>query len=258
MNNIAIAVKYDNDRPLVSGRELHEALGIKTQYSKWFDRMCEYGFAENTDYILVSQKCLTNNPRNPYTEVTDHQMTIDMAKELCMIQRTEIGKRCRVYFLNIEKQWNTPEAVMARALQIANQRLELATHHNTSLIATAAEQAQQIEEMKPKARYYDIVLNSAGVMPISTIAKDYGKSAIWLNKWLHEHGVQFKQGDMWLLYQKYADRGYVQSKTYTVDNCNGNTIAKPRTCWTQKGRLFIYDLLKSEGILPLIEQDTTD
>lgn len=94
MNNIAIAVKYDNDRPLVSGRELHEALGIKTQYSKWFDRMCEYGFAENTDYILVSQKCLTNNPRNPYTEVTDHQMTIDMAKELCMIQRTEIGKRC--------------------------------------------------------------------------------------------------------------------------------------------------------------------
>lgn len=175
-----------------------------------------------------------------------------------MIQRTEIGKRCRVYFLNIEKQWNTPEAVMARALQIANQRLELATHHNTSLIATAAEQAQQIEEMKPKARYYDIVLNSAGVMPISTIAKDYGKSAIWLNKWLHEHGVQFKQGDMWLLYQKYADRGYVQSKTYTVDNGNGNTIAKPRTCWTQKGRLFIYDLLKSEGILPLIEQDTTD
>lgn len=258
MNNIAIAVKYDNDRPLVSGRELHEALGIKTQYSKWFDRMCEYGFAENTDYILVSQKCLTNNPRNPYTEVTDHQMTIDMAKELCMIQRTEIGKRCRVYFLNIEKQWNTPEAVMARALQIANQRLELATHHNTSLIATAAEQAQQIEEMKPKARYYDIVLNSAGVMPISTIAKDYGKSAIWLNKWLHEHSVQFKQGDMWLLYQKYADRGYVQSKTYTVDNGNGNTIAKPRTCWTQKGRLFIYDLLKSEGILPLIEQDTTD
>lgn len=258
MNNIAIAVKYDNDRPLVSGRELHEALGIKTQCSKWFDRMCEYGFAENTDYILVSQKCLTNNPRNPYTEVTDHQMTIDMAKELCMIQRTEIGKRCRVYFLNIEKQWNTPEAVMARALQIANQRLELATHHNTSLIATAAEQAQQIEEMKPKARYYDIVLNSAGVMPISTIAKDYGKSAIWLNKWLHEHGVQFKQGDMWLLYQKYADRGYVQSKTYTVDNGNGNTIAKPRTCWTQKGRLFIYDLLKSEGILPLIEQDTTD
>lgn len=255
MNNIAIAVKYDNDRPLVSGRELHEALGIKTQYSKWFDRMCEYGFAENTDYILVSQKCLTNNPRNPYTEVTDHQMTIDMAKELCMIQRTEIGKRCRVYFLNIEKQWNTPEAVMARALQIANQRLELATHHNTSLIATAAEQAQQIEEMKPKALYYDIVLNSAGVMPISTIAKDYGKSAIWLNKWLHEHGVQFKQGDMWLLYQKYADRGYVQSKTYTVDNGNGNTIAKPRTCWTQKGRLFIYELLKENGILPLIECD---
>lgn len=255
MNNIAIAVKYNNDRPLVSGRELHEALGIKTQYSKWFDRMCEYGFAENTDYILVSQKCLTNNPRNPYTEVTDHQMTIDMAKELCMIQRTEIGKRCRVYFLNIEKQWNTPEAVMARALQIANQRLELATHHNTSLIATAAEQAQQIEEMKPKARYYDIVLNSAGVMPISTIAKDYGKSAIWLNKWLHEQGIQYKQGKVWLLYQKYADMGYVKSKTYTVSDENGNPNAKLHTCWTMKGRLFIYEILKEHGILPLMEQN---
>lgn len=144
---------------------------------------------------------------------------------------------------------------MARALQIADQKLELAKQQNGSLIETTAVQAKQIEEMKPKANYYDVVLNSAGLMPISTIAKDYGKSAVWLNKWLHEHGIQYKMGTVWLLYQKYADRGYVQSKTFTVLDSNGDSIAKPSTQWTQRGRLFIYEQLKKEGILPLIEQD---
>lgn len=90
-----------------------------------------------------------------------------------MIQRTEIGKRCREYFLNLEKQWNSPDAVMARALQIADQKLELAKQQNGSLIETTAVQAKQIEEMKPKATYCDMVLRSAGLMPITTIAKDY-------------------------------------------------------------------------------------
>lgn len=256
MNEVMIAVKYDNDRPLVSGRELHEALGIKTQYSKWFDRMCEYGFAENTDYILVSQKCLTNNPRNPYTEVTDHQMTIDMAKELCMIQRSEIGKKCREYFLEIERRWNSPETTMARALQFSNQQLELIKGENTQLLEINTAQAERIKGMQPKVTYYDVVLNAEGLMPITTIAKDYGKSGRWLNGWLHEQGVQYKQGEVWLLYQKYADKGYVKSKTYTVNDENGNSLAKLHTCWTSKGRLFIYELLKEHGILPLIESDS--
>ena len=252
MNEITIAVKFDNDKPTVSGRELHEALMIETPYQKWFPRMCAYGFVENKDYwTFLSNRSdgLAGKPR------TDHQLTIDMAKELCMIQRTEIGKRCREYFLNLERQWNSPDAVMARALQIADQKLELAKQQNGSLIETTAVQAKQIEEMKPKANYYDVVLNSAGLMPISTIAKDYGRSAVWLNKWLHEHGIQYKMGTVWLLYQKYADRGYVQSKTFTVLDSNGDSIAKPNTQWTQRGRLFIYEQLKKEGILPLIEQD---
>ena len=250
MNEITIAVKFDNDNPTVSGRELHAALMVDTRYNDWFKRMCEYGFIEGKDFYSFLSK--TSDGGRPSK---DHQLTIDMAKELCMIQRTEIGKRCREYFLNLERQWNSPDAVMARALQIADQKLELAKQQNGSLIETTAVQAKQIEEMKPKANYYDVVLNSAGLMPISTIAKDYGRSAVWLNKWLHEHGIQYKMGTVWLLYQKYADRGYVQSKTFTVLDSNGDSIAKPSTQWTQRGRLFIYEQLKKEGILPLIEQD---
>ncbi len=107
------------------GRDLHKALEVKTKYADWFSRMCEYGFTENTDFILVSQKRETNNPKNPYTIITDHQLTIDMAKEICMIQRSDIGRKCRQYFIEVEKQWNTPEAIMARALKIANNKIGL-------------------------------------------------------------------------------------------------------------------------------------
>ena len=253
MNEITIAVKYDNDNPTVSGRELHAALEVQTPYRMWFPRMCEYGFTENVDYSVTN--IFVHHSKGGSQGYIDHQLTIDMAKELCMIQRTEIGKRCREYFINLEKQWNSPDAVMARALQIADQKLELAKQQNGSLIETTAVQAKQIEEMKPKATYCDMVLRSAGLMPITTIAKDYGKSAKWLNKWLHEHGIQYKLGKVWLLYQKYADRGYVKSKTFTVLDENGDSIAKPNTQWTQRGRMFIYEQLKKEGILPLIEQD---
>ena len=111
---------------------------------------------------------------------------------------------------------------------------------------------QQILEMQPKIRYYDIILQSASTMPVSQIAKDYGMSAKEFNKTLHELGVQYKQGNIWLLYQKYAQFGYTQSKTFAV---NDKYDTKLHTYWTQKGRLFLYDLLKNNGILPLIERE---
>lgn len=255
MNEITIAVQYDNDKPTVSGRELYQALLVKTPYTMWFSRMCEYGFTENIDYFTDHKNVIRDDGREMPQKQTDHYLTIDMAKELCMIQRTEIGKRCREYFLNLERQWNSPDAVMARALQLADRKISHITEQNDRLLETTAVQAKQIEVMKPKATYYDYVLSAEGLMPISTIAKDYGKSAVWLNRWLHEHGIQYKQGDIWLLYQKYADKGYVKSKTYTVKDGNGDSLAKLHTNWTQTGRLFIYELLKAEGILPLIEQD---
>lgn len=250
MNEIAIVVSYDNEKPTVSGRELHKALEIETPYRIWFPRMCEYGFTENIDYTPYKFV----HPQN-HQEATDHQLTIDMAKELCMIQRTEIGKRCREYFLCIEQQWNSPEAVMARALQFANQRLELIMEQNSQLLEKSAVQEKLIEEMQPKVSYCDIVLNCKELVTVNSIAKDYGKSAVWLNKWLHEHGIQYKQGEVWLLYQKYADKGYVKSKTTTFIGTDGGQHAKSHTYWTQRGRIFLYELLKENGILPLIEQN---
>lgn len=121
-----------------------------------------------------------------------------------------------------------------------------------------AVQKQQIAELKPKASYYDVVLNCKDLMSISEIAKDYGKSARWLNNLLHELKIQYKQGNkIWLLYQKHANKGYTNTKTQTYNGNDGEVHTKVHTYWTQKGRLFIYDLLKSKGILPLIELDKT-
>lgn len=115
-----------------------------------------------------------------------------------------------------------------------------------------AQKNQIIQELQPKATYYDLILQSESLVAISVIAKDYGMSAKKLNNLLHELKVQFKQGKTWLLYQKYADKGYTQSKTHTIDA----ERSQMHTYWTQKGRLFIYDLLKNKkGILPKIEQE---
>ena len=119
-----------------------------------------------------------------------------------------------------------------------------------------AVQKQQLVEMKPKASYYDVVLNSPDLVSITEIAKDYGWSAQKMNEYLHVHGIQFKQGGrIWILYQKYAEMGLTSTKTHTYPGNNGTIHTKVHTYWTQKGRLFIYDLLKGKGILPMIEQE---
>lgn len=244
-----IRINYDSERPTVNGRDLHDALQIKTAYKDWFPRMCEYGFFEGTDFCSFLSESSGGRP------AVNHQLTIDMAKQLCMIQRTDIGRKFRQYFIQVEDAWNSPEAVMARALQFANQQLALLRHQNMELTDTIAVQNQQILEMKPKVSYYDVVLNCKDLISTSAIAKDYGKSAIWMNRYLHEKGVQFKQSDIWFLYQKYAQKGYTSTKTHSYPGSNGETHTKVHTYWTQKGRLFIYELMKSDGMKPLIEQE---
>lgn len=114
---------------------------------------------------------------------------------------------------------------------------------------------QQISELQPKASYYDFVLQCKGILAIGIIAKDYGKSAQWLNKLLHELGVQYNQSGVWLLYSKYADKGYTQTKTHSFIRTDGTPDTGVQTYWTQKGRLFIYELLKNNGYLPNIEKE---
>lgn len=254
MNDL-IPITYDNDRPTVSGRALHEALEVKTAYKDWFPRMCGYGFAEGTDFNPLNfEQVREEGGREVKRSVSDHQLTIDMAKELCMIQRTEKGKQCRLYFLEVEKRWNSPEAIMARALQLAERKLTDATRQNRKLAETVAVQNQQIAELQPKGTYYDLVLNCKDLISISAIAKDYGWSAKRMNNYLHEKGVQYRQGKIWLLYQKHAELGYTSTKTHSAPGNDGEIHSYVHTYWTQKGRLFIYGLLKADGILPLIEK----
>lgn len=250
--NELLNINYDSERPTVLGRDLHQALGINSNYTTWFKRMCEYGFAEGVDYEAMFQKW--NTAQGNETTRTDHQLTIDMAKQLCMIQRTEIGRKFREYFIEIEEAWNSPEAVMARALRIANKELEKVKRETEALEELNAVQSQQIAELQPKASYYDVVLNCKDALSVSVIAKDYGWSAKKMNQYLHEHGVQYKQGSTWLLYARYAEQGYTSTRTNTHLGKDGDVHTSVHTYWTQKGRLFIYDLLKENGVLPLVEQ----
>ena len=239
MDLIAVNVT-EEDKQIVSGRDLHMFLEIGTQYTKWFERMCEYGFSENVDFRAVSQKRLTAQGNE--STFIDHELTIDMAKQLCMLARNDKGKQAREYFIQIERDWNSPEKVMGRALKIANNVI------NNQKI-TIAQQNQQLQELQPKATYYDLVLQNTSLLSITQIAKDFGLSARRLNQILKDKGVQYKQSDQWFLYQKYADKGYTSSKTTALDA----ERSVMHTYWTQKGRLFIYELLKSINILPLIE-----
>ena len=245
-----IKVNYSNDqKPTVSGRELHEALKVTTPYRHWFPRMCEFGFMENRDFRTKLSESSGGRP------AMDHDLTIEMAKEICMLQRTEIGKKCREYFLELERRWNSPEAIMARALQMADRQLNLARMENARLLETNAVQAQQISEMKPKASYYDLVLRCPDALPISIIAKDFGWSARRMNEFLHEQGIQYKLQKTWLLYAEHAKRGFTKTETYPYLDTAGNPHTSILTKWTQAGRLFIYNLMKTAGHLPIMEQE---
>lgn len=137
-----VKINYQNETPTVSGRDLHEALEVKTAYNDWFPRMCEYGFEEEKDFHSFLSKSTGGRPS------TDHQLTMEMAKEICMLQRNEKGKLCRQYFIAIERQWNTPEAVMARALKMAEETI-------SRLSSTVSKLTVDNQIMQPKADYFD-------------------------------------------------------------------------------------------------------
>lgn len=142
---------------------------------------------------------------------------------------------------------NIPQS-LPEALRLAADLAE----RNENLLLENAQKTQVISELQPKASYYDLVLQNKSLLSISKIAKDYGMSGTKMNKILHELGIQYKQGGCWLLYQKFADKGYTQSKTHAIDS----EKSKLHTYWTQKGRLFIYETLKNKkGILPIIERE---
>ena len=150
----------------------------------------------------------------------------------------------------ISKALDDPDFAIKMLQKLKEERAE-----NKRLQETVAVQTQQIAEMQPKVSYYDVVLQTPDALPISVIAKDYGWSAQKLNQELRTRHVQYQQGRIWLLYQEHAEQGYTVTKTSLVEDGAGNQHSRVHTYWTQKGRLFIYDLLKKDGILPLIERE---
>lgn len=245
MNEIIKIDINENQEPVVSGRELHEKLEVKDHYTDWFKRMCEYGFNEGVDFVSLSENSEKPQGGRP---LTNHLLKLDMAKEIAMIQRTDKGKQVRQYFLEIEKEYNSPEKIMARALRIAEKEL------NTLKLELNVKD-QQIAEMQPKASYYDMILQCKDLISVTEIAKDYGMSAKTFNKKLHELGIQYKQSGIWFLYAKYQSRGYTKTKTQNYSKPDGTQGAKTHMYWTQVGRLFLYDLLKHNNILPMIERE---
>lgn len=151
----------------------------------------------------------------------------------------------------VDEVLTNPDILINALTELKREREE-----KSVLQQTIAIQNQQIIEMKPKASYYDVVLNCKDLVAISVIAKDYGWTANHMNQYLHEKGIQFKQGKkIWLLYKEYAEMGLTSTKTHTYSGSDGSTHSRSHTYWTQKGRLFIYDLLKIDGILPIMEQE---
>lgn len=188
--NELIKVNYGTEHPTVSARDLHEGLEITDRFSRWFERMTAYGFESEKDFTSVKSSTLVNNGAE--REILDYEISVDMAKQICMLQRSEKGRQYRQYFLDLEKAWNTPEQVMARALKMAGKTIDNLKDRCKFLGGQVVEQQKLIEEMIPKANYVDHILESKSLVATTQIAKDYGMSAIRFNQILNSLKIQYK------------------------------------------------------------------
>lgn len=247
-----MTINYDGNEPTVSARELHKSLKISKRFSAWFETNSQ-GFVENEDFTSVLSGTVVNN--GAHREIQDYSLSVDMAKHICLMSRTEKGKECRQYLIDLEKAWNTPEQVFARALKMADRTIAKLKGSVETLTAEVSVKNQIIGELKPKADYYDEILKNPGLVTITQIAKDYGMSGKKMNDILHDLGIQYKQSGQWLLYDKYSKNGYTHSETVDIVRSDGRRDVKMNTKWKQKGRIFLYNMLKEKGIVPMIEQE---
>ncbi len=241
--NELISVSYNNDRPTVLGRDLHEKLEIKTRYNDWFIRMCEYGFEENVDYMAITQKRVTAQGNE--TTYTDHQLTIEMAKQICMIQRNDAGRKYREYFLEIEKKWNSPEAVMARSLIFANARLEEA---KVQLQETNA----RLEAAQPKVIFADAVSAAKSSILVGDLAKLLRQNGVEIGQkrlfeWLRNNGYLMKSGESYNMpTQKAMERELFEIKVGTYINPDGSVRVTKTTKVSGKGQQYFINLFLAE------------
>lgn len=228
MNKI-ININYDNaDCPTVSGRELHEALEVKTAYKDWFPRMCEYGFTEGEDFNpLKNEQVRDEGSRQVTRQITDHAITIPMAKELCMLQRTEKGSFFRKYFIKVEEAWNSPEMVMKRALEIANSRVK-------ELQINVASLTVDNEIMRPKAEYFDELVDRNLLTNIRDTAKELKIKQSEFVKFLLDRKYLYRDKSGKLLpYAKHADSGLFELKEFVNEKTGFHST---QTLVTPKGK----------------------
>ena len=232
-----IKITTKDGKQLVSARELHDFLGIGVHFSTWMKRMCEYGFEEDIDFSILK----SSNPNGGIAKIDDYVITIDMAKEISMIQRTEKGKQARLYFIECEKKLKEVDVKANLLLSIYNGGQEGIA---AAKKLTELEVEEATKPLLPKAEFYDKVLNPTDeengftkLLTATEIAKDLGMTARQLNNILHEKRIIYKQGKTWVLYSKYD---YLMSEKYCDYSINefGNTLK-----WTEKGRKFIIELL---------------
>lgn len=221
--NELIKVTEKNGEQLVSARELHEFLEVKSKFADWFkNRVSKYGFEENQDYVSIS-KNLENGGRE-----IDYVLKLDIAKEISMVEGNERGSQARKYFIECEKR-----------LKTLNPLTMLLSMDKEQLALTTLQLTQQIQEFKPKIEYYDKVLKSNETFTTTQVAKIFSMSAIGLNKQLELEGIQFKQRGTWLLKSKYQDKGYAKIETIPY----GDNQSRKQLVWTEKGIEFISNLI---------------
>lgn len=240
MNEIITVTLNENHEPVVSGRQLHETLGVKTAYKDWFKRMTEYGFTENQDFnTLKFEQVRTEGKREVRREMTDHVLKLDMAKEIAMIQRTDKGKEVRQYFIQVEKDFNSPEKIMARALLMADKKV-----HKLEA---------QIEADRPKVLFADAVSASHTSILVGELAKlisqnGYKIGANRLFAWMRENGYLIKRkGSDWNMpTQRSMDLKLFEIKETNVQHADGHISVNKTPKVTGKGQQYFINKFLSE------------
>lgn len=240
-----------NDEPYFVGRDVAEILGYSNSRKALADHVDEEDKGvTKCDTFGGTQDMTVINESGLYSLILGSKLPT-ARKFKCWVTSEVLPAIRRHGVYAVDEVLANPDMLIDALLQFKAER-----EINQELKETVAVQNQQIVEMKPKVSYYDVVLNCKDLVAISVIAKDYGWSANRMNQYLHQKGVQYKQGNkIWLLYQKYAEMGYTNTKTHSYSGNDGTMHTAVHTYWTQQGRLFIYELLKSDGILPTMEQE---